>query len=188
MKGYLGKRLGVWAAGLLLALAPSVWADTVYVGWDSDRGFSPNTVTINVGDTVAWIDNDPDFPTQVTSDNTFGQPNYFQFILANQDDVSEVSFDTIGTIGYSDNYGHSGSITINEVVAVTITLSSPRLSGGAFVFDADGLTVGKTNVLEVSANLINWTAVATNAAASSTVMFTNSVMPGSQFFRVAQLP
>src|SRR5690242_15838651 len=132
----------VLIAGLLLSSELSVGAGTVNVGWDSDRGFSPNAVTINVGDTVAWTDKDPDFPTQVTSDNTFGQPNYFQFILANQDDVSEVTFDTVGTIGYSDNYGNSGLITINQVVAVTITLGSPRLSGGAFLFDATGLTFG----------------------------------------------
>lgn len=175
-------------AGLVISTGMSVRSDTVNVGWDSDSGFSPNTVTINVGDTVSWTDNDPDFPTQVTSDNTFGQPNYFQFILANQDDVSEVKFDTAGTIGYSDNYGHSGLITINEVVAVTITLSSPRLSGGAFLFDAAGLTVGKTNVLEVSTNLTGWTAMATNMAAGSSMTFTNSVISGSQFYRVIQLP
>lgn len=175
-------------AGLLFSIALQIQAATFYVGWDSDFGFSPSSVTINVGDTVVWTDNDPDWPTQITSDNSFGDPNWFTVYLADIGETGQWTFDTVGTIGYHDDWGNSGSVTINNSTPVTISLAPPRLSDGAFVFDADGLTAGKTNVLEVSTNLTDWTAVVTNVAANSSQTFTNSVDAGSHLYRVVQLP
>lgn len=175
-------------AALFLSPLFQIRADTVFVGWDSDTGFSPDTVTIHPGDTVVWMDNDPDFPTQVTSDNSFGQPNYFQFDLVNQDDTAEVAFNSIGTIGYSDNYGHTGSIIISNSSPVSIIVDSPRLSDGKFLFDATGLEAGKTNVLEISTNLTLWTSIQTNVADNSSITFTNTVIAGSHFFRLLELP
>lgn len=174
-------------AWLLLPALP-IRAETFYVGWDSDDGFSPSAVTISLGDTVVWADNDDTFPTQVTSDNSFGQPNYFQFDLLEEGDTYGVTFNSTGTIGYSETFGATGSITIVNPVSVSITLSSPRLAGGQFLFDATGLTVGKTNMLEISTNLSGWTAIETNVAAGDTATFTNSVDSGYQFYRVTQLP
>ncbi|MGH7975827.1 MAG: cupredoxin domain-containing protein [Limisphaerales bacterium] len=175
-------------AAWLLLPALQIRAETFYVGWDSDNGFSPSAVTINLGDTVVWTDNDPDFPTEVTSDNSFGQPNYFQFSLVNQGDIYGVTFNSTGTIGYSETFGATGSVTIINSMPVSITLSSPRLAGGQFLFDATGLISGKTNVLEISTNLSGWTTIETNVATGDTATFTNSIVSGSQFYRVAQLP
>lgn len=175
-------------AGLIFSCALKIQAATVYVDWDSDFGFSPSSVTINVGDTVVWTDNDPDWPTQVTSDNSFGEPNWFLIYLADTGETGQWTFNTAGTIGYHDDYSHSGSITINSSVPATLSLAAPRLESGKFIFDAEGLTAGKTNVLEVSTNLTDWTAVTTNVAVGSSAGFTNSVLPGPKFYRVIELP
>ena len=188
MKRRFARDLIFLVTALLFSPAIQAHAATIKVGWNSDNGFSPNKVTINSGDTIVWTDNDPDFPTQVISDNPIGQPNYFQFFLVNQDDAYEVVFNSTGTVGYSDSYGHAGSITVNGLSPVSITLSSPRLSEGRFLFDATGLTPGKTNVLENSTNLSNWTAIKTNAAVGSSATFTNLVISSIRFYRVSQLP
>ena len=173
---------------LLLLPSLQIRADTVFVGWDSDTGFSPDTVTIHPGDTVTWTDNDPDFSTQVTSDNSFGQPNYFQFDLVEEGDTYSVTFNSTGTIGYSETFGATGSITISNSTPASIALDSPRLSEGQFLFDATGLDAGKTNVLEISTNLTLWTAIQTNVADNSSITFTNTIVAGSHFFRLLELP
>lgn len=174
--------------GLLVSFVFPIRSDAVNVSWDSDHGFSPAAVTINLGDTVIWVDNDDTFPTQVTSDNSIFEPNYFQFYLVEEGDTYSFTFDSTGTIGYSDGWGHSGSITINSLAPTSITLISPRLAEGQFLFDATGLTVGETNVLEISTNLSDWTAIETNVAAASSATFTNPAVAGSQFYRVVQMP
>ena len=76
---------------------------------------------------------------------------------------------------------------MSSVQAPIIILESPRIEGGQFLFDATGLTVGKTNVLEHSASLGQWTAISTNIAAATSMTFTNSVTPGAHLFRVIEL-
>lgn len=173
--------------GLLLSPALSIRADTAYVGWDSNSGFSPDTVSIHPGDTVAWTDNDPDFPTYVTSDAPFGDPNYFQVPLFNEGDTYGVVFNSTGTFGYHDDYGDNGSVTVTAV-APAINLTSPRLAENQFLFDATGLDAGKTNVLEISTNLTLWTAIQTNVADNSSITFTNTIIAGSHFYRLLELP
>ncbi len=87
--------------------------------------------------------------------------------------------------GYSE-ISDSISITVNEVAPV-ITLSNPRLSGTNLLFDVNGLTTGKTHVLQHSINCAAWTSVSTNIAAGSTCTFTNSMPAGGHFYRVIQL-
>ena len=69
-----------------------------------------------------------------------------------------------------------------------ITLAAPRLSGGQFQFDATGLTLGRTNLMQVSTNLISWTSISTNVATNFSMTFTNAVGLSGQFFRLIQLP
>ena len=69
-----------------------------------------------------------------------------------------------------------------------ILLAALRLDGGEFQFTATGLTVGRTNLLQVSANLISWTPHRTNVAADFSMTFTNATAGRAQFFRLTELP
>lgn len=176
------------AAGLLLFIALQIQAATVYVGWDSDGGFSPASVQVNPGDTVVWVSNDPFYSTAVSSDAAFGEPGYFIIYLIDEGDAYGVEFNSLGAFGYHDSWGNSGAVTVVAPVATEISLTTPVIAGNQFLFEANGLTPDKTNVLEVSTNLTSWTAVATNVAASSSASFSRPVVSSSQFFRVVQLP
>lgn len=55
----------------------------------------------------------------------------------------------------------TNSITIT-VSSVSINLTAPRISAGQFLFNVTGLTVGKTNVLQTSTNLLSWKPTQTN--------------------------
>lgn len=176
------------AAGLVLSTALQIQAATVYVGWDSDFGFSPSSVTINPGDTVVWVSNDPFFSTYVTSDGSFGEPNYFQIPLVDEGDAFGVEFNSLGTFGYHDSWGNSGTVNVVAPEAPGISLLTPMVAGNQFLFEATGLTPGKTSVLETSTNLLNWTAIQTNVSSGSSAVFTNSMVAGSKFYRVFELP
>jgi len=81
------------------------------------------------------------------------------------------------------------SITVVDPGAINLTVSG--VTAGNFEFNATGLTVGKTNVLQTSTNLaapLPWLSISTNVAASSTASFTNAIATGSHFFRLLQLP
>jgi plastocyanin len=92
-----------------------------------------------------------------------------------------------------DNAGASAtnSITITVGVQLPLTLTSASVARGQFQFSASGLTVGKTNVLLTTTNLLtpraNWSPVVTNVAAAATLSLTN-VQRNSAFFRLVQLP
>jgi hypothetical protein len=85
----------------------------------------------------------------------------------------------------------TNSITITVVDSSAIALTVSGVVAGNFEFNATGLTVGKSHVLQTSTNLAspaNWVSVATNLAASGTASFTNAVATGPHFFRLLQLP
>ena len=70
-----------------------------------------------------------------------------------------------------------------------ITLINPaRLANGAFRFTIINLTPGKTNVVELSTNLVSWIPVWTNVPSGITLEFTNAPAPGVplQLFRSRQ--
>ena len=69
-----------------------------------------------------------------------------------------------------------------------IVLESPRKERNQFLFDATGLTVGKTNVLLASTNLTAWTAISTNLADSTSMTFTNATTLSRRFFRLLERP
>ena len=85
----------------------------------------------------------------------------------------------------------TNSITITVVNPSAINLAVSAVAAGNFAFNATGLIVGKTNVLQTSTHLaspMNWVSVSTNVAASTTASFTNKVAAGQHFFRLLQLP
>jgi hypothetical protein len=89
----------------------------------------------------------------------------------------------------------SRGATAADAITITVTsaagpisLSSPRMDTGKFLFDVTGLTAGKTNIVEVSADLMSWTPATTNLAASAAMTVTNDATDARQFYRVLQLP
>jgi hypothetical protein len=82
----------------------------------------------------------------------------------------------------------TNTITITVVTPGPITLTGSALANGNLVFKANGLGVGKTNVLQYSTNLTGWSALSTNVASSSTAMFTNTATGTLRFFRLVQSP
>jgi plastocyanin len=176
--------------GFCCSITPPAVAATYNVTVD-DSGFSPAELTVEAGDTVVWENVDEsDFPHTTTSDLDFFDPNYWDGPLYSLGDTYPHTFNSVGTFSYHDGADvGTGTITVNEPsVPPAITLESPRLMGGELLFEATGLTDGKTNVLSSSTNLISWTEIATNVAAGSSMTFTNATVLPCQFFRLTELP
>jgi plastocyanin len=152
-------------------------------------GFSPATLTIEAGDTVVWENLDDIFSHSTTSDLPFFDPNYWNGVMVDQGDMFAHTFNNVGTFTYSDQLDiGTGTITVILPAPPGILLESPRKEGNQFLFDATGLTVGTTNVLQASTNLTSWTSISTNVAADTSMTFTNSTTLPRRFFRLIELP
>jgi hypothetical protein len=139
-------------------------------------------VTIAPEEAVTWWNVDPfGFDVSITFDNAFS------FFLPNATGAT-ITFHAVGTYGFHSDFGDHGSVIVSLPAPAALALESFRLEGTKFLFDATGLTPGKTNVLEASTNLITWTAIQTNLAASTTQTFTNSTTLPRRFFRLLELP
>ena len=163
-------------------------AATYNVGVNGSR-FSPATVTIEVGDTVVWENLDDTSSHSTTSDLPVFNPNYWHSILVNSGDTFAHTFNSTGTFTYHDQLDTgTGSVTVVLPAPPGIVLESPRKEGNQFLFDATGLTVGKTNVLLASTNLTAWTAISTNISANTSMTFTNATTLSRRFFRLLERP
>ena len=92
-----------------------------------------------------------------------------------------------------DNASVATDVSINITVLPGtppgITIGAPQVVGGQLTLEATGLTAGMQAVLEGSASLgplASWAPLQTNTVVSTSVSFTQPVMAGSRFFRVAQ--
>jgi len=85
------------------------------------------------------------------------------------------------------NVSATNSISITVVNPGPITLTGGGLAGGNFVFSANGLAVGKTNVLEGSTNLVAWFPLRTNPPGAISLNFTNPAASQRLFFRIRQI-
>jgi hypothetical protein len=99
---------------------------------------------------------------------------------------------TLKVVAWDYSYATAtNTISITIVEPGPITLTGSALAGGNFRFEASGLVVGKTNVLQSSTNLtspLSWVSISTNVAAGSMASFTNTLSVGPHFFRVIQWP
>jgi hypothetical protein len=76
-------------------------------------------------------------------------------------------------------------------VFVKFALTSPERSPlGQFRFTLTGVTPGRTNVIEASTNLLNWTAISTNVVSTNRITFTDSGATNHdrRHYRAIQLP
>jgi plastocyanin len=181
-----------WYLILFVAVASCLplRATNHYVSVD-DSGFLPANLTIDVGDTVIWINTDEVFSHTTTSDARFPDPDAWNGILFGELDTFSKTFDNPGVFPYGDQVDIGrGTITVVSGGGnpTEIKLESAQLLDGKFVFDAIGLTPVKDTILEASTNLVNWTPVSTNVALDTTMTFTNTISPGARFFRVYQVP
>lgn len=90
----------------------------------------------------------------------------------------------------TDNSGAKQTNQIS-VFVTTITLSSPTVNAGQFQLTANGLTTGKTNIVQGSALLnSDWTSIATNVASAdqATITGVDTTNSALRFFRLIQLP
>lgn len=188
-QSFLSGGFGLFTSLIFSAALPSLAA--TYHVTVNDSGFAPTSLTIEAGDTVVWENVDEsDFPHTTTSDLQLFDPNYWNGLLAGLGDTFSYTFNNGGIFTYSDQLGAgTGLITVNQPSGPSaITLESPRLIAGEFLFEATGLTGGKTYVLSGSTNLTSWGSIATNVAASTSTTFTNATALPHQCFRLIELP
>jgi hypothetical protein len=187
-QGIFSWSLRLLAATLTVAVV-QLQAMTHYISV-SESGFAPATLNINVGDTVVWVNDDEIFSHTTTSDLGIFDPDYWNGVLVEFESSFSQTFNNVGTFTYHDQLDiGTGTITVSAPSATPIiTLESPRLTDGQFLFEATGLTVGKTNVLLSSTNLTSWTAITTNVATASSITFTNAASLGQCFFQVVEQP
>ena len=183
------KNFSALVALLFIAVLPAlnVRAADHLMHMTSGWTFSPTPLTVIAGDTVTWINNDGFFFHDATSTTGLWTTG-----VLDTDETATLTFDTPGVYPYRDSLISSmtGTITVNAAPPppVRAELILPRLlPNGAFRFTVTNLTIGTTNVIEASTNLLTWTARATNVAAGTALNFTNNAS-GFRFFRSRQTP
>jgi plastocyanin len=169
-----------------VCLAAQTGAATFSVSVD-DTGFSPATLSINVGDTVIWVNIDENFTHTATSDLQVSDPDYWLTELFFTGASGTNTFSNPGTFTYRDDVDPNNTGTIIVTGPQAIVLQVPRIVGSQFLFDVSGLTPGQTNVVQSSTNLVQWSAVSTNIGSASSMTITNTVSPGQKLFRVVEL-
>jgi plastocyanin len=115
MKRLLALPVAVLAA-VLVAVAAGAATQTVQI---TKNGFTPQTTTVNVGDTVTWHNADTADHQVVADDGSFASP------VLHADQSYSHTFTSAGTVKYhdADAKTHTGSIIVNGP-APAITLSS----------------------------------------------------------------
>ena len=179
------------AALALITTGPMNTQATEHTVLVDGNGFSPATLLIEQGDTVVWINNDElDFPHTITSSLNSNNSNYWNGLVFGYTDTFTNEFPNLGSFTYFDQFDvGTGTITVVPAgVPIPLELSAPRKVGTQFLFDGINLITGSTNAIETSTNLVDWTRISTNVVPGTTFTFTNTYIPGRQFFRGFKLP
>jgi len=98
---------------LLLFLAGNAFSQTLYTVVSTNNIFTPNMLTITVGDTVRWI-NEQGFHNVVADDNSFtsGAPSSDPWVY-------EIVFTTVGVNPYyCEVHGGTGGVGMSGVITV----------------------------------------------------------------------
>ena len=160
----------------ILPLVLTVWAGqsakaTEYtVEMTSVWTFSPKYLQIQVGDIVTWVNHDWTYNYHDSQ-----CPGYWYTGILGVDESASVVFTNTGTFYYRDSYfylvGMEGVIIVKPATPpppTPATLFRPMLrQDGVFTFALSNLVVGATYVIQASTNLVNWSSIVTNVAASS---------------------
>jgi plastocyanin len=154
--------------------------------------FNPSYLEIQYGDIVTWVNRDwSDYHNSLSTDGywysgdlDYGETYSLQFLAPS------------GSYGYEDSVywvlGMTGTIVVKPAAPVQpppVTLIDPtRLPDGRFQFSVSNLTVSATYIIQASTNLLNWTNLATNVAASTIETWTDNEAAGvrQRFYRCGQ--
>ena len=88
----------------------------------------------------------------------------------------------------------TGTIVVNPATPTQPTpatlLDPVRLPGGSFQFTLSNLVVGATYIIQASTNLVDWSNIATNVAASDVESYVDNEAPAfrQRFYRSWHLP
>jgi PKD repeat protein len=136
-------------------------AATVEIDW-TFLGFSPSTVTINVGDEVDIFNFDDTFDLQLTSGPS---PENFISDIPPTDGIDLYYLPHIynhpGTFNLSDEFGDSATVTVNIALPLSVTITDPTnnaVFAAPATFNVTATPVGGTSPFEmqffVGANLV----------------------------------
>ena len=187
-------RTGVAALMLsALCMGPAVQAADYTVEMTSDWTFSPAYLEIEVGDTVTWVNHDWTYYMHDTV-----CPGYWNSGPVDVEESVWLMFPFTGTFNYRDSYfyivGMTGTIVVKPATpplpAPAMLMDPLVLPDGRFQCTVSNLVPGKTYIMEASTNLVNWTPIATNVAASSTESYVDNGAAGfrRRCYRSVQLP
>lgn len=181
-----------WLLGLTVAISGflrSGRAADHLVTMTSGLTFAPDYLEIQAGDTVTWYNAD-DSDTH----NASGTSGLWTTGEVSFEDSRTLPFNNPGTYPYRDsiyfNAGMTGTIVVksNPVSGPILLVSPAVLPGGHFRFTITNLVAGKTNIIETSTNLPNWSPILTNVPTTDTLHFTNAAAASQRFFRSYQIP
>src|SRR5438270_12541770 len=113
-------------AAAMVAVAAGATTQTVQI---TKNGFTPQTVTASVGDTVTWHNADTADHQVVADDGSFASP------VLHADQTFSHTFNGAGTTKYHDSFAktHSGTIVVQgPAPAITLNAASSTIvySGG----------------------------------------------------------
>ncbi len=130
------------AAGAVLAADGSVSI--------ANFAFDPATVTVNVGDSVTWTNQDSTAHTATAGDGSFDTGS----IGAGQ--TATVTFDTAGTFAYvcSIHPQMSGTVVVEGAAATPVPTAAPTTGGGVTITPAPTDTLAATADEDVAASAV----------------------------------
>ena len=142
--------------------APLATHATEYDVYIDETGFDPNYLEVNVGDAVVWVNFD--FSGSEHSSHSTTYPWNSGPIASFEG--AQLTTAKPGAFPYQDDFtGLTATLVI--LSALPVLTNGIRLPNGTFQLTVTNLTVGKTNVLQGSTNLVNWTNLYTNAGPST---------------------
>jgi plastocyanin len=123
------KAAGIILACLITLAAPLIAADFTVQMLGGPNRFSPASLTIGIGDTVTWVNHDPDRPHSSTS-----ATGEWDTDLLFEDESFSHTFTAAGVFQYYGAYaGMSGQITVTTAAnsAPSVSITSPT-NGATF--------------------------------------------------------
>jgi plastocyanin len=180
-------------AGAVLGFCAAAKAAEFTVEMTAYYHFSPSYLEIQVNDIVTWVNHDwSDYHSTVSTDG------YWDSGDLDYNETYSLQFLAVGTYGYEDYYywvlGMTGTIVVQPATPTQPTpatlIDLLRLQDGRFQFSLSNLTVLGTYVIQGSSNLVNWTNLATNVAASTVETWTDNAAATAarRYYRSYQIP
>ena len=176
---------------LTFLLVQSARSAQFYVYMTDNLTFDPSFLEIQFGDIVTWQGAD-DFDCH----DSVSDGGYWATPCLDYGQTYSLQFFLTGTFPYRDSFygpgGMTGTIVVTEPPPPQPLITNlATLPNGSFKFTVTNLVVGKTNIIQASTNLFNWTNLYTNIASSTGFIYTDTAAPNfkrQRFYRAWVLP